>query len=127
MQSYVPRPAPVLARLGPDGPVLDRSVVDPFDLANGYARVARDFPDGSISIDHAVIVRGAFPQDLEVHLELFVAGVAFEDGRRVRQLRAADFSPAGIGIGRALVPKGARTSVCHWTRVYQGGVLLGQL
>jgi hypothetical protein len=62
-----------------------------------------------------------------VRFEVFVAGVLFEDGRRVRELRAADYDSSGLGFVRMLIPKGTRTSVCHWTRVYQAGVLIGQL
>lgn len=127
VRSCVPRPAPVLARLGPDGPIVDRTLVDSFDLANAYARVAQDYPDGSLSVSHTVTVRGSVSPDMEVRFEVFVAGVLFEDGRRVGVLKAADFDPSGMGSIRMLIPKGARTSVCHQTRVYQAGVLIGQL
>jgi hypothetical protein len=127
VQSFVNQPAPVLARLGADGPVLDRSVVDSFDLANSHTRVVRDFPDGSLAVDHALTIGGSVLPDMEVRLELFVAGVLFEDGSRIRNLKAGDFDSSGTGVARMLLPKGVRTSVCHWTRVYQAGVCIGQL
>lgn len=127
LRTMISRPAPVLARLYADGPILDHAVIEAFDIANCYTRMTDAFQDGSVAVDHYANIRGVLKADMEVRFEIFAAGVLFEDGRRVRELRAGDFDSAGFGSIRMIVPKGVRTSVCHLTRVFQAGVLIGQL
>ena len=117
----------ILSRLGEDGPVLDAARVTAIWGDNGsYYRVVENYPDGS-QLAEVVLFLGSVPPDLVVKLEIFVAGVFFEDGTRLRDLTAADFDEDGVCRIRFLRSAGITTSVCHYTRFYQGGVKIGSL
>ena len=66
-----------------------------------------------------------FTPETRVKLEIFVAGVTFEDGTRVKWLTAEDFDE--YGVCRLAFIRGAnvKTSVCHRTYIYQGDACLG--
>ena len=53
--------------------------------------------------------------------------LAHEDGTRFRELSAEDFDEDGVCRIRFLRSAGITTSVCHYTRFYQGGVKIGSL
>ncbi|MBQ6245647.1 MAG: hypothetical protein IJK04_02185 [Kiritimatiellae bacterium] len=117
----------ILSRLGEGGPVLDAARVTAIWGDNGsYYRVVENYPDGS-QLAEVVLFLGSVPPDLVVKLEIFVAGVFFEDGTRFRELSAADFDEDGVCRIRFLRSAGITTSVCHYTRFYQGGVKIGSL
>ncbi len=119
------RPHGVVARLGEGGPVLDAAQVRPIWGDNGnYYRVLRHYSDGS-QLTEVVLQLGAVPPGTRVKLEIFVAGVTFEDGTRVKWLTAEDFDE--YGVCRLTFIRGAnvKTSVCHRTYIYQGDALLG--
>ena len=117
----------ILARLGEGGPILDAARVTAIWGDNGsYYRVVENYPDGS-QLAEVVLFLGSVPPDLVVKLEIFVAGVFFEDGIRFRDLTAADFDEDGVCRIRFLRSAGITTSVCHYTRFYQGGVKIGSL
>ena len=117
----------ILARLGEGGPILDAARVTALWGDNGsYYRVVENYPDGS-QLAEVVLFLGSVPPDLAVKLEIFVAGVFFEDGTRFRELSAADFDEDGVCRIRFLRSAGITTSVCHYTRFSQGGVRIGSL
>ena len=115
----------MVSRLGEAGPVLDAAQVRPVWGDNGgYYRVLQRYADGS-QLTEVVLQLGAVPPGLRVQLEIFVAGVSFEDGTRTKWLTAEDFDE--YGICRLTFIRGAnvKTSVCHRTYIYQDGVRLG--
>ena len=57
-------------------------------------------------------------------LEIFVAGVTFEDGTRVKWLTADDFDEYGVCRLNFIRGANVKTSVCHRTYIYQDNVLL---
>lgn len=114
----------VVARLGETGPVLDTAQVRPVWGDNGgYYRVLKHYADGS-QLTEVVLQLGAVPPGTRVKLEIFVAGVTFEDGSRVKWLTAEDFDE--YGVCRLTFIRGAnvKTSVCHRTHIYQGNAFL---
>ena len=54
-----------------------------------------------------------------------MGGVTFDDGTLVKELTAADFDELGQASVRFLRPVDVQTSVCHMTKAYQNGVLVG--
>ena len=112
----------LVSRLGDDGPVLDAAQVQPVWGDNGsYYHVLSNYADGSQLVE-VVLRLGAIPDGLSVKLEIFVAGVFFEDGTRVKTLTAADFDENGCVRLRFLRAANITTSVCHRTYIYQDGV-----
>lgn len=115
----------LVSRLTEAGSILDAAQVRPIWGDNGsYYRVVERYSDGSW-LTEVVLQLGAVPSGLTVKLEIFVAGVTFDDGTRVKTLTAADFD--ANGRCRLLFIRGANvsTSVCHRTYLYQNGVELG--
>ena len=114
----------LVSRLGEDGPIADAVRVTPVWSDNGgYFRVAESYPDGSQLVEVSLLI-GAFPEGTEVELEIFVSGVTFEDGTRVKTLTAADFDADGHATVRFIRARGVSTSVCHRTRIRQNGALI---
>ena len=125
LDARLDRPHGMVSRLGEEGPVLDAAQVRPVWGDNGgYYRVLQHYADGS-QLTEVVLQLGAVPPGTRVKLEIFVAGVTFEDGTRVKWLTAEDFDE--YGVCRLTFIRGAnvKTSVCHRTYIYQGEVRLG--
>ena len=121
MLANVDRELGLVSRLGEDGPVLDAAQVVPIWRDVGtYYRVLESYPDGS-QMTEVVLRLGALPPGLTVTLEIFVAGVYFEDGTRYKILTAADFDENGIIRILFLRAAGVTSSVCHSTQIFQNG------
>ena len=58
-------------------------------------------------------------------LNVIVSGVTFEDGTVTKTLAPADFDELGICRVRFVRGAGVATSVCHTTKAFQDGVLIG--
>ena len=114
----------LVSRLSEDGPISDAVQVSPVWADNGtYYHVVRTYPDGSQLVVVSLLL-GAIVPNLSLKLEIFVSGVTFEDGTRVRRLTAADFDENGHCTIRFIRARGVTTSVCHRTYIYQDGRLL---
>lgn len=125
LDARLDRPHGMVSRLGEEGPVLDVAQVRPVWGDNGgYYRVLQHYADGS-QLTEVVLQLGAVPPGTRVKLEIFVAGVTFEDGTRVKWLTAEDFDE--YGVCRLTFIRGAnvKTSVCHRTYIYQDEACLG--
>ncbi len=120
-------PRMVAARLGREGPILASATVEGFRLLSGvdtYLRHLGSYNDGSQMIEAALVLSPVLPQ-VVVELRVLVSGVTFDDGTVTRTLTAADFDTLGICRVRFIRAAGVTTSVCHATKVYQNGVLIG--
>ena len=120
-------PRAIVARLGRKGPILASSAVEGFRLsgsAETYLRQLAVYPDGSQLIEAAFILSPVVPQ-VSVELRVLVSGVTFDDGTVTKVLTSADFDALGMCRVRFLRAAGVVTSVCHATKVYQNGVLVG--
>ena len=89
-------------------------------------RYAGVYPDGSQLVEMPVHISG-ITDDMRVELEIFVAGVVFEDGSKTLVLTAADFDENGWATVRFIRPAWVRASVCHRTRIYKGDQLIGYI
>lgn len=120
-------PSYVVARLGPDGPILDNARVDGFRLLTSldtYVEVIETFTDGSSLRAMGMVFSPAVPSARFV-LSIFVGGVVFDDGSLVKTLTATDFDALGRKEIRFLRPATATSSVCHITEGFQDTVYLG--
>lgn len=114
----------LVSRLAEGGAILDAAQVRPIWGDNGsYYRVVERYADGS-QLTEVVLHLGAVPPGLSLKLEIFVAGVSFEDGTRVKWLSADDFDASGMCRIRFIRGANVSTSVCHRTYIYQDGALL---
>ena len=111
----------VTARI-PGGPILDHGTVRGFRLAARAESIVETldrFPDGSDLIGMDVVLSN-LPADITVKLEIFVAGVTFDDGTLDRTLTSSDFDEFGIARVQFIKPASVDTSVCHRLYIYDG-------
>jgi regulation of enolase protein 1 (concanavalin A-like superfamily) len=119
--------ATLLARVGTNGPIVTSAQVQGFRLASGFetgVRLLTTYEDGSELVEMGLVM-SPLREDVVVKLEVHAAGVLFEDGTTVRELRYEDFDAVGRASVVFLRPATAKTSVCHRTKAYQGKVFLG--
>lgn len=118
----------IIARLGEGGPIVASTPVRAIrDDSHAYTtwNVIEQFSDGSFMVE-AVISLGEVPDDLEIHLNIFRAGVLFDDGTTERIVTAADFDASGVYRYRLLQSPETIGAACHEVVIYQGGELIGQ-
>lgn len=117
----------VIARIGSDGPVLastDAPGTALYANLDTYTKVVERLPDGTTDVETLVIMSPVRP-DFAIKLEIFVAGVVFDDGTRTKILTPADLDELGQARVRMLRPPGATTSVCHRTMLLHNGAVIG--
>jgi hypothetical protein len=121
-------PRYVVARLGTNGPAMANARIEGFNFFSSSevdVRVIERLPDGSQLIEMATVL-SSVPSHILVRFEIFVGGITFDDGTIVKELTAADFNQLGEARVRFIRPASAQTSVCHRTKIYQGGVMIGE-
>ena len=121
------QPRYVVARLGRHGPILAGTPVQGFRLFSGadtYLQLVRGQSDGSQLIEAAFVLSPVLP-NVTVGLHIMVSGVTFEDGTDAKTLLPADFDELGTCRVRFVRAAGVLTSVCHTSKVYQDGALIG--
>lgn len=117
----------LVARVGADGPVLASAEIPGTALLanlDTYTRLIERLPDGTTDTETLVIMSPVRP-GYAIRLEIFVAGVVFDDGTRVKILNPEDLDELGQARVRMLRPPSATTSVCHRTQLLHGGVVIG--
>lgn len=117
----------VVARLGADGPVVagGRIVGTRIEAsARTSVEIVETYADGSQLIEMTVVA-GELTDQVRVGIDIFVAGVMFEDGTTFKELTMADFDEFGIATVRFIRPASASTSVCHSIKIYDGSALIG--
>jgi hypothetical protein len=120
-------PRLIVARLGADGPILDRMQIQGFHVASStstYRRVIAEYPDGTRLIEMGIYLTRPV-EGLEIELEFFLSGLVFENGTALLVLTAADFDANGLATVRFLSSR-EDAGICHTLKVYQNGELLGQ-
>ena len=117
----------IIAKLGTNGPILDATQVQGFDVWSGnqaYTKILQVYPDGSQLVEMMVV---ASPVETNVTLELqpIVSGVMFDDGTVDKILTATNFDALGQCPVRFIRPASATTSVCNSIKAYQGNYQIG--
>ena len=121
--------ARILARLGEAGPILAATAVD---IVSDHSRrqtrhqVVETFPDGTIMVNSYIFLSHV-PDDLEIEIHVFKAGVTFDDGTIRRTLTAADFDETGRYHFHLLRAPGVTGGTCYQIRYRQDGSLLSTL
>ena len=118
----------LLARTSVDGPILAKGEVNVFTVAS--TTTTRDvqtvytFENGDQLVSMGLVVEGLAAGDY-VQLDIFVAGVTFQDGTRSKKIYGRDFDANGLAYVAFNYPKGTTTSVCHTLKVYdsKGGLI----
>jgi len=117
----------VWARLGEDGPVLDRQVIrgtEVATLANTGLFIEHRYDDGYTDVLMPVVVNRV-ASDLKIAFNIFIGGVHFDDGTTYKELTASDFDETGVAFLRFLRPPG-RSATCHSTKVYENETYIGK-
>ncbi len=117
----------LLARLGAGGPVLAQTTVDAFKLlsstSTGYQPVEY-LGDGSV-IKVMPIVAGDIPEGAQIRLNIFIAGVTFEDGSVEKWIGREDLDANGVYFARFVHTPGHTLSSCHTLEVWLDGDRIG--
>jgi hypothetical protein len=115
----------IVARLGNEGPILDVAKVTGLrgDATSRYLVDAYVLRDGSTEILSLRLNIGpVVPDDLTVSIELWPAGLTFDDGTRSRIVTADDFNE--LGEYRYTIIRPFYTPRCHYLQVFSGGDLI---
>lgn len=112
-------------RLGETGPVVAPIVVQGINvwlMNRTYLHYSEIHEDGSFKAETTMIMSPLVP---EIQINQRCRGnVSYEDGSRVRDFDVRDFSPSGE-VKVVFCHSSPRAhSVCHYTEVYQDGVLI---
>lgn len=132
VQGSVPEPRYLAARTHYEdetdvGRILDTVAVRGFRVASNEAVHARTdyvFADGTELISVGIVL-DEVPDDLEILVNIFVAGVTFTDGSVNKILTAADFDEYGRAEFEFLKSPQVDNSVCHRLHISIGETYLG--
>ena len=125
MTGNVDDPMYMVSRLSEAGPILSSVKVDGLQGYNGGVwTIIHRYDDGDELVEARVIL-SFIPSDIVVKMDVFVAGVTFDDGTIHREVQASDFNSLGEYRYHLIRPAGCRTSACHRVKVYQGTTYLG--
>jgi PA14 domain/Bacterial TSP3 repeat len=120
-------PRTILARLGSNGPVLDSTQVQGFDVWSGdqaYTKVIQVFPDGSQLVE-MLVISSPVETNVVFVLQPIVSGVMFDDGTTLKTLASTNFDALDQCPVRFIRPASATTSVCNSIQVFQGKRQIG--
>lgn len=118
----------ILARLGEDGPILGRTTLYPlvnYHYTEPRWSIVDTFEDGTELWSASINLGGDVPDDIEVHIRIFKAGVTFLDGSVEMTITKDDLDELGVFRYYMLRSPESRGSTCHTTTVYQDGERIG--
>lgn len=121
------QPRYAAARLGENGPVLAVQQISGMGIYSSYQTVlipGEQYEDGSEEFIMTVVC-SPMRSDVELRLNIFVAGVIFDDGTVSKVLRSADFDETGVTEVRFIRSADATSSVCHNLSAYQNNEYMG--
>ncbi|MEM9398680.1 MAG: binary toxin-like calcium binding domain-containing protein [Verrucomicrobiota bacterium] len=117
------------ARL-PDGSPITSVEMNTFWLVEAVEGYLKQFKrqDGTSLVQSTLYISPDFSsEDILIRIDIFKAGVTFDDGTRVREVSLSEFAVDGTYDFVLIKPDSVRGSVCHRTYVYQDGVLIGKI
>ena len=117
----------IVARLGSGGPILKSLPTLGFwlrDAVEGYLTVVDTYEDGS-KLTNNMALSHQIPKGMEIKVST-ISGVTFLDGSRNIVLTKDDFDELGQWTLELLKSIDRNGASCHWYKVYQNGVLVGQ-
>ena len=117
----------IVARLK-DGPILQSLPTKGFwlrDVVEGEVFVADKFEDGSKETNDTLFGVQA-PEDMVINVRT-ISGVTFDDGSRVRLITKDEFDKLEQFTLILYKSAGRSGANCHWYKVLQNGVLVGEM
>ena len=117
----------MLARLYPNGPILDSARLDPFWIQNavdGYVWTVERYEDSELW--EVEMVTKQVPDSVDVQIKVIIAGVTLDDYTLARWLTNADLDEIGEYDIRLFHPNDEEHSVCHTIKVYQDEQFIGE-
>lgn len=120
----------LITRLGENGPIITALSLEAQvsqHTEKGKWDIVETFDDGTDMWKGVIDLGGSVPDDLVVTLDIFKAGVTFDDGTIFRTITAADFSSDGTYTYYLLRSPSTKGSICHRVKFYQDDDYLGLL
>ena len=117
----------IVARLAETGFILKALPTKAFwlrDAIKGYVNIVEEFEDGT-QITKDMVFGGNLPEGLEIKFST-ISGVTFPDGSRNMTLNSSAFDDLEIWVLELIKTADRTGSMCHWYKVYQNGVFVGQ-
>ena len=117
----------IVARLGDTGPIIHSLPTKAFwlrDVTRGVVEIVEEYSDGAIRTRDTAIAYG-LPDDLEIKVST-ISGVTFLDGSRNMVLTKEYFNDLNLWEIQLIRTPDRSGSMCHWYKVHQNGVFVGQ-
>ena len=117
----------IVARLGEDGPILKSLPTKGFwirDAVEGFLTVVEKYEDGSIFTNNLAF-GFQIPEGMDINVNT-ISGVTFLDGSRTKVITKDDFDDLHQWTLELLKSTNRNGASCHWYKVYQNGVFVGQ-
>lgn len=117
----------IVARLGQNGPILKSLPTLGFwlrDAVEGYLTIVETYEDGT-DLTNSLAFAHQLPEGMNIKVNT-ISGVTFLDGSRNITLTKEDFDDLGQWTLELYNSADRNGASCHWYKVYQDGVLVGQ-
>ena len=117
----------LVTRLYAGGPILDSTLVNTFWVqaaVDSYMWVVERYEDSQLW-ENQMVTRN-LPDGVEVQIRIFIGGVTFDDMTIERWVTNVDMDAIGEYRFRMIHPNSIGASTCHYIRMYQDGVYLGE-
>ena len=117
----------IIARLGSNGPIIESLTTKAFwlrDVVEWSVLVVEQFDDGT-KITKDTVFGPQIPEGMIINVNT-ISGVTFSNGSRIKNITKDDFDELDqwtIELYKTVDRTGAS---CHWYKVYQNGVFVGQ-
>lgn len=116
----------IIARLGEAGPIMDSVQVTAMSYSNSndyYYSIIHRYEDGSVLMEGTISL-SEVPDDLELTIRIYIAGVFFEDGTTEKTFTAADFDEFGTLTYRIVRSAENGNATCHYFEFEQNGQII---
>ena len=117
----------ILARLYPNGPILDSARLSTFWLQNapdGYFLTVERYEDSELWEVESIAKN--LPDSVDLHIKVIAGGVTLDDYTLERWLTNEAYDEIGEYNFRLFHPNDAGTSTCHTFKLYQDGVFISE-
>ncbi|MBT7701860.1 MAG: DUF2341 domain-containing protein, partial [Verrucomicrobia bacterium] len=127
--SKINRDHHVIARLGPNGPIMARQKLNGFWVQaaiDGYVRVVEKFETSQIWEQN--VVTKLLPDNVRIEISIFIGGVTFaDDMTTTRWISPDDLDGIGEYTFQLIHPNSVNASICHRIKAYTtDGLYLGE-
>jgi hypothetical protein len=117
----------ILARLEENGPILAATDIKPFWVqaaVDNYMRLVARYNDYNVW-ENTIVTRN-LPENVDLLIQMYVAGVMLDDMTLERWVRHSDLDDLGSYTFRLLRSPGINVAACHTIKMYQDGQFIGE-